>query len=81
MQFTTNQVIQLLALNFIADNQHVIQFDREQLKGQAEEMVDYLESFEVDESTVDFTEIIKQICNNLMNGDENQQKEIEVTKA
>ena len=81
MQFTTNQIIQLLALNSIADNQHAIQFDREQLKEQAEVMVTFLQSFEVDESAFDFTEVIKQICNNLLNGDENQQKEIEVTEA
>lgn len=79
MQFTTNQVIQLLALNFIADNQHSIQFDREKLKDQAEVMVTYLESFEVDESTVDFTEVIQQICHNLIN--DNAEKETEVAKT
>lgn len=79
MQFTTNQIIQLLALNFIADNQHSIQFDREKLKDQAEVMVTYLESFEVDESTVDFTKVIQQICHNLIN--DNAEKETEVAKT
>lgn len=79
MQFTTNQVIQLLALNFIADNQHSIQFDREKLKDQAEVMVTYLESFEVDESEVDFTEVIQQICHNFIN--DNAEKETEVAKT
>lgn len=79
MQFTTNQVIQLLALNFIAYNQHSIQFDREKLKDQAEVMVTYLESFEVDESTIDFTEVIRQICHNLIN--DNAEKETKVAKT
>lgn len=79
MQFTTNQVIQLLALNFIADNQHSIQFDREKLKDEAEAITSYLEAFEVDETTVDFTEVIRQICHNLIN--DNAEKETEVAKT
>lgn len=79
MQFTTNQIIQLLALNFIADNQYSIQFDREKLKDQAAVMVDYLKFFEVDESSIDFTEVIRQICHNLIN--DNAEKETEVAKT